>query len=874
MIHTICLIALLTIICAIIYHKYRSKNGGDQDGGSLIEGFGRGAPGPQGAQGSQGPAGPRGIPGIRGKTGARGLRGPRGVQGLKGDKGDDGKVGPIGPAGARGERGFDGFIGPAGPVGPRGDKGSIGPAGPTGKDGPQGQVGKRGFPGLKGDPGTFAENSCKFFGSDETDGWTCPDSYPVFAGASLGQSGSKMYCSGGLAKNATCNGSSGTGARALAFINNGKIVDIKIVAGGRNYKFSPHVKVIAAKGYGSILKADVSNGSVTGITIIDGGQDHPEPPELQFETIDGGYGATASTIIDNGRVVAANIVHTGQNYQLPPHIEFRGGGGKGASAIAEINEGHVIAIRVASGGAGYTYPPVVVITPGVSKSGCSYCHMCCKKNPKVKADKSNIKQYEGRLTQTEQDLKKLADKLWDQHKMMELALKSNMSGTSGTSGTSNTDPVPKKNLPDPHIKGEKHKKSKPRPENPLTTGTKTLQKDLLELEVSMEEASDVVRNLDLHELDTYRQQLGNMEMGGEEKLKRFDTEKQRVRGDYKDWALQGKANQSSTYDNNVASNAISGNLDMYSQTSIGVDPNWINIELPQSIEIHKIVIGNRLGTFTIRERLPPFTLTVYNSFDASVGSKKFTGVQNEYIWDNVNLVGNKVKLTQELKNYLHINTFSVFGRPALECTVYEGHFMKYRDLVDHVLLNPSPDQKGDKSLYIKQRKHYKSLMESCNKLDNTTKKEKDALVQERAGEYDKIIAKQQALQQIKSEEAKKLWVKVSAQLKKEKDIKKQAQKLGLPPPPPMYTPVQVDIIKKNMKVDPIKMDDTKKAQCMTLLNTAMTLRAKADDYGRQATFVPYLVPTAKKYSTDYQIAWDKYNAACPGGEKPKMDISV
>jgi hypothetical protein len=41
--------------------------------------------------------------------------------------------------------------------------------------------------------------------------------------------------------------------------------------------------------------------------------------------------------------------------------------------------------------------------------------------------------------------------------------------------------------------------------------------------------------------------------------------KERVRGDYKDWAKLGKANQSSTYDNNVASNAISGNLDMYTR---------------------------------------------------------------------------------------------------------------------------------------------------------------------------------------------------------------------------------------------------------------------------------------------------------------------
>lgn len=340
-------------------------------------------------------------------------RGRRGIRGPVGPRGPRGAQGQTGPPGPRGDRGFDGFPGPVGSKGDRGKAGPRGPRGPTGRRGP------RGFPGIKGEPGTFGENSCKFFGSDSADGWQCPDDYPVFAGASLGQSNMKMLCSGGLAKGATCNGASGTGAKVKTYVNKGQIVDVKVINGGRNYKFPPHIRIIATKGYGAILKADVANGSVTGITIADGGQDYTEPPELQFETVDGGYGATASTIVDNGRVVATNIVHTGQNYVIPPHVEFRGGG-KGASAIAEINEGHVISIRMTSGGAGYTHPPVVVITPGSSKSGCSYCHMCCKRNPKSRVN---------------ENIRRMMKDLREQRTMLDLAMKSGKIAASAQAPT-------------------------------------------------------------------------------------------------------------------------------------------------------------------------------------------------------------------------------------------------------------------------------------------------------------------------------------------------------------------------------------------------------------------------------------------------------
>ena len=117
--------------------------------------------------------------------------------------------------GSVGPRGFRGSIGPAGPRGQRGDKGDQGDRGPRGEMGPRGYTGKgekgekgdrghQGLPGQQGDPGTFAENSCKFFGSNSESQWACPETYPIYSGASMGSGDNMMKCNGGVARNARC----------------------------------------------------------------------------------------------------------------------------------------------------------------------------------------------------------------------------------------------------------------------------------------------------------------------------------------------------------------------------------------------------------------------------------------------------------------------------------------------------------------------------------------------------------------------------------------------------------------------------------------------------------------------------------------------
>jgi hypothetical protein len=63
----------------------------------------------------------------------------------------------------------------------------------------------------------------------------------------------------------------------------------------------------------------------------------------------------------------------------------------------------------------------------------------------------------------------------------------------------------KKDLPDPQT----------------TEEARTLKKDMLELENNMQEAANSVRDLDLKELDKYRQGLGASNIDGEEKVKKI-----------------------------------------------------------------------------------------------------------------------------------------------------------------------------------------------------------------------------------------------------------------------------------------------------------------------------------------------------------------
>ena len=208
--------------------------------------------------------------------GARGERGYRGLTGKDGEKGD---------RGSKGERGDPGPMGPPGAPGPQGSKGEMGL---------KGRRGLRGFPGLQGDPGTFSENTCKMFGSNSDTNWTCPDSYPIYSGATMGDHNSNLKCNGGLAKNATCGNGKvyGEGAQGITIVSGGKVVNCALVSSGHGYVSKPNIEIIGGGGKGAEAIAKITNGKVTDIALIKAGSGYTEQPTLKINSMPSNQGCS------------------------------------------------------------------------------------------------------------------------------------------------------------------------------------------------------------------------------------------------------------------------------------------------------------------------------------------------------------------------------------------------------------------------------------------------------------------------------------------------------------------------------------------------------------------------------------------------------
>ena len=249
----------------------------DEDNTSANKEIIRGSVGPRGFRGNTGPRGPKGD------TGPKGERGDRGPQGIKGSKGDTGR----GEKGDRGERGL------------------------------------QGYPGQQGDPGTFAENSCMFFGSNSESQWSCPDTYPVYAGASMGSGDNNMKCNGGVAKNARCGKEEtvqqniGSGGQGMAIVSNGQIKRIIVLNRGDGYHLPPNISITGGGGSGVKAVPVIQNGQLNSIRIIRPGSGFTETPIVRIE----------SKSISNGcgychlcckRPAIKNVLKPGQPGYVPP----------------------------------------------------------------------------------------------------------------------------------------------------------------------------------------------------------------------------------------------------------------------------------------------------------------------------------------------------------------------------------------------------------------------------------------------------------------------------------------------------------------------------------------------------------------------------
>ncbi len=774
-------------------------------------------PGPAGPRGPPGPVGPTGPIGPIGPTGPVGPQGPRGFPGMDG-KSITGPMGPQGPAGQNGQ------MGPAGPAGQNGQDGRTGPMGPRG---PRGYKGPRGQRGQMGPPGTIGSNSCKLFGSDQiNNGWSCPDDYPVYTGASFGST-NKLQCTGGLAKNASCTANYGYGATGSVIIENGRIIGVLITNNGHNYKNPPHVRIIG-NGTGAVLSAEVSNGQVQRVNIINPGNNYQQAGII-FDPSDSGYGAELSAVINEGtgQIEKVNILNSGQNYTVTPTIQLIGDG-YGAKLKVKLSNGRITEVVVLNGGNSYTYNPSITVIPGKVVNACQYCHMCCKKNSVSELEYNKYEDLNNKIDS-------LANKLdTQQHEMFELSRNANRSVITNS-----------------------YSLQESKPSRPIQKASVISQEEINQLMIRVDQIGTHA-NLNTTKLEQMNLNT-NTSIQPVQSAKPIQVlpseDNLRLNTDITKMAV---ISQSSTMDNNIPEHAIDGNLRTYSETTITNQPSWFRLTYNQDMEFNEIDIRNRLGNNIIQERLVPFYLNIYNSNEVLVGSNYYTNVSSEYKWSNIDLVGRVVEIKQVKPNYLHIAEIKVYGKPALSCQAYQDNF----NIIDSAYKTATISSTGLTSDLKNQHTRAMKLNESCAKLSSEDTNLRTGLIQARAEAYDQILTTNLNQLNQKKEKAKKLYQKVLAEQKAEQVTAETAAKLGLPGPPPRYTQAQIDIIKKTMNMQPRTFTDEQKANCMTMLQTAMTLKQKAHDTGIQVASMPELKAQAKEQAKQANKAWDLYKSTC------------
>lgn len=746
------------------------------------EGFGMGPRGPQGLRGEVGMRGENGERGERGLPGMKGDRGDPGVKGEKGDKGDNGVRGPKGDAGPKGDRGE------------RGEKGDTGPKGDRGEKGDRGTAGMRGMRGMQGDPGTFGEKSCTFVGSNVEGDWQCPDAYPVFAGASMGSDTSTLKCTGGVAKNATCNVAAGVGALAIPVLDEkGSIVRIKMAKTGTNYSVPPRVVVINGQGKGFAGEALISNGKVMGVNILNEGSGYTKDTRVELVALDTGFGAKGTAFLSNGVITNIGLTSPGSGYKVPPTVWLTGGGGSGCRAVAVIEDGRVVNVNVLDGGSGYTYAPTVKIEAREAKFGCNYCHMCCKKQSAASPKESIL---EKRLNRQEGLLQKLLNHTHDIP----------MSIFAASAAKAMPKPMPTQ-APAPTPTPTPAPTPKPAPRPPLPPMPP--------------------------------------------KVKVWPTE-------LRNWAADGKVSQSTT--EYAANLAVDGNKGTFSSTQLAENSQW-KIELAQQVELEQLSLHFNL----LENKEMTVEVMMENQHGARVATNRTTVKFSQPVWNKV--YGSefvvktiRVMVVAPKLAKLALYDVKVLAKTAKDCKVYQDNYnVQKQKNMGYII-----DNKFD-NLNATLTSRLKKLYDTCMDMTTQNTQQQVDVIQENAAKFRKMMESVSAAKKKKAEAAKQQLVAISKQLLKDEELALDAQKLGVPAPPPMYSKRQIEALRKkaNWTDTRVKtMSDKKAAKCMILYNSYTLNKSRAQDLGERVGEEPSLIPEARESGKMAEAYYAEYNATC------------
>ena len=126
-------------------------------------------------------------------------------------------------------------------------------------------------------------------------------------------------------------GSPGGGAKATAFVLDGRIVGISVTDQGSGYTSVPSVNI--AGSHGAVAVATIDATVIGGFTVTSGGSAYGPIVTI---TGGGGSGATAEAIVVNEEIYAIVLTNKGSGYLTEPEVTISGGGGS-SNATAKAN---------------------------------------------------------------------------------------------------------------------------------------------------------------------------------------------------------------------------------------------------------------------------------------------------------------------------------------------------------------------------------------------------------------------------------------------------------------------------------------------------------------------------------------------------------
>ena len=156
----------------------------------------------------------------------------------------------------------------------------------------------------------------------------------------------------------------GSGAEGVSKIK-GHVALVSVTSGGKGYTSSPAVVFTGGGGSGAKAVAVIEQGAVSSVVMTNRGSGYTTAPSVTFEE-GGGTDAKAQAVL-SASVYAVEVTNAGTGYTKPPSVVFGSGTAKASASVSMS----VAGVSLKSGGRYWNTPPTVTVEPDSTISGIS-----------------------------------------------------------------------------------------------------------------------------------------------------------------------------------------------------------------------------------------------------------------------------------------------------------------------------------------------------------------------------------------------------------------------------------------------------------------------------------------------------------------------